>query len=93
MISEKEAAHVARLARLDLDQEQIEVFAKQLNTVLEYMAVLKEVDTSQVDIATHPNHLKNVFREDRVQSSLSREDALSNAPEKTNGFFKVPRVI
>ena len=93
MISEKEAAHVARLARLDLDQEQIEVFAKQLNTVLEYMAVLREVDTTQVEVATHAIHVDNVFREDRVRSSLSREDALTNAPEKTDGFFKVPRVI
>lgn len=93
MISEKEVAHVARLARLDLDQEQVEIFAEQLNTVLEYVEMLGQVDTTDVDLSAHGLDVDNVFREDRVRSSLSREKALENAPEKSGGFFKVPRVI
>jgi len=92
-ISKKEVVHVAHLARLELDREQVELFTGQLNTVLEYMERLKEVDTSEVDPTSQAIPVQNVFREDRVRQSLPREDALVNAPEKSKDCFKVPKVI
>lgn len=92
-ISKKEVVHVAHLARLELDREQLELFTAQLNTVLEYMERLKEVDTSEVDPTSHVIPVQNVFREDRVGQSLPREEALVNAPEKSKNCFMVPKVI
>ena len=92
-ISRKEVTHVARLARLKLDQKQVELFTTQLNTVLEYMEKLKEVDTSKVKPTFHITPMHNVFREDDVRPSLSKDESLENAPEKTEDCFVVPKVI
>lgn len=92
-ISRKEVTHVARLARLKLDQKQVELFTTQLNTVLEYMEKLQEVDTSKVKPTFHVTPMHNVFREDDVRPSLSKDEPLKNAPEKTEDCFVVPKVI
>ncbi|AXA36033.1 MAG: Asp-tRNA(Asn)/Glu-tRNA(Gln) amidotransferase subunit GatC [Candidatus Hydrogenedentota bacterium] len=85
--------HVALLARLELSEEEIEHFARDLNTILDYVAKLNELDTSGVPPTSHSLALSNVFREDIVRESLPAEAALANAPEAEDGCFKVPAVI
>jgi aspartyl-tRNA(Asn)/glutamyl-tRNA(Gln) amidotransferase subunit C len=92
-ITISEVEHVAHLARLEFDQEEKERFAKELNDILEFVAQLEEVDTSGVEPAYHALELKNVFRQDRVEPSLPRQEALKNAPEAEEGAFVVPRII
>ncbi len=92
-ISRKDVEHVARLARLRLTEEEKEKFGRQLNQILEYVEKLNELDTENVEPASHVVPLKNVLREDEVSPSLPVEEVLSNAPEKKGRYFKVPRII
>ena len=89
----EEVEHIARLAMLSLSPREKEKFTRQLNLILEYMAQLDQVDTSNVDPMSHPLGLTNVFREDEVQASLSVDDALKNAPDRSGDYFRVPKVI
>ncbi len=92
-ISKAEVVHVADLARLELDDAAIDRFAGQIDTVLAYVDMLKEADTQGVSPTSHAISLTNAFREDGVGSSLDREAALGNAPERDDETFVVPRVI
>lgn len=92
-ITKEDVRYVARLARLDISESEMETFTLQFNSILAYMDKLNELDTSNVKPMSHVIDICNSFREDSVQESLSQEVALKNAPEKENGFFKVPRII
>jgi len=85
--------HVALLARLELTEEEIEKFTSQLNSILEYFEQLNELDTSDVPPTSHVISMENVFREDEVQPSLSPDDALAGAPDRSEDYFRVPRVV
>jgi len=92
-ITQKEVEHVAKLARLDIGEDEKGTFARQLSAVLTYMDQLKEVETSGVEPTTTVLPAVNVFRDDVVRPSLPREQALANAPEQSEGFFSVPRIL
>jgi aspartyl-tRNA(Asn)/glutamyl-tRNA(Gln) amidotransferase subunit C len=93
-ITREEVKHVATLSRLSLDEKDVARFQEQLSRILDYIAQLNEVDIDGVEPTTHTvSSLKNVFREDRLKPSLPVEEALKNAPERHQDFFKVPRVI
>ncbi len=92
-ITRDEVMHVANLARLDMDEASIDKFADQIGTILEYVDVLKRVDTQGVTPTSHAISLTNVFREDREKKTLERDKALANAPQKEDGNFVVPKVI
>ena len=92
-ISKEEVIHVAELARLDLDDIAIATFADQIGSILEYVDTLARVDTKDVRPTTHAIFMNNAFREDAEKEHLDRDAALSNAPEKEDGNFIVPRVI
>jgi aspartyl-tRNA(Asn)/glutamyl-tRNA(Gln) amidotransferase subunit C len=85
--------HVAALARLSFSEEEKVRLTEQLNTILAYMEELNTMDTSAVEPLAHVIELQNVFREDTLKPCLSREEALQNAPAKTEEFFRVPKVI
>ncbi|MFH0764450.1 MAG: Asp-tRNA(Asn)/Glu-tRNA(Gln) amidotransferase subunit GatC [Candidatus Omnitrophota bacterium] len=86
--------HVAHLARLSLNDKELEAYSGQLAAILSYISKLNEVDTNNVPPTSHAiSTLKNVFRIDALKPSLSADDALANAPQKEEGFFKVPQVI
>lgn len=89
----KEAEHIAELARLKFSGEELESFTHQLNKILEYIEKLNELDTENVEPLSHPVEGNNIFREDKLKPSISREEALKNAPDKDEEFFKVPKVI
>ena len=92
-ITKDQVEYVARLAYLKLTEEEKETFTLQLDSILSYMEKLNELDTRDVEPTSHVLPIKNVFREDEVKPSLPLEEALSNAPDRKNGFFRVPRVI
>ena len=92
-ITKEEVLHVANLARLDVDKVLIDKFARQIGTVLEYVDKLKAVDTRDVIPTSHAISLTNAFREDDERQSFDSDSALSNAPEKEDGNFIVPKVI
>jgi len=84
---------VALLARLNLSETEIEQFTGQLDAILMYMDKLNELDTKDVEPTSHVIETGNVVREDQVGDSIPVEDALANAPDKEDDFFKVPRII
>ncbi|MBS4023755.1 MAG: Asp-tRNA(Asn)/Glu-tRNA(Gln) amidotransferase subunit GatC [Dethiobacter sp.] len=92
-ITREEVAHVARLARLEMTQDEMEQHTEQLNAILEYAGKLDSVDTKDIAPTAHVLPLKNVFRSDKIRPCLAREDALANAPKSEEGMFRVPRVI
>jgi len=86
--------HIAKLALLELSEEEKEKLSKELGDILNYFKKLDDLDTSNVRPMTHPiDGLKNVFREDVPWESLSTEEALKNAKHKKDGFFKAPRIL
>jgi aspartyl-tRNA(Asn)/glutamyl-tRNA(Gln) amidotransferase subunit C len=89
----KDVEHIAKLARLEFSQEEKEKFTRQFNEILAYMEKLNTLDTSNVQPLSHVIELSNVFREDVAKPGLTTEQALQNAPAKTEKFFKVPKVI
>jgi aspartyl-tRNA(Asn)/glutamyl-tRNA(Gln) amidotransferase subunit C len=91
--SEEDIEHVATLARLSLTDEEKSLFGSQMNDILEYVEKLKELDAGQAEPTSHVLSLLNVLREDEPRSSLTREEALRNAPSRTEKFFRVPKII
>jgi aspartyl-tRNA(Asn)/glutamyl-tRNA(Gln) amidotransferase subunit C len=89
-ISRDEVLHVARLARLDLREEEIERFQEQLNAILEAVGKVAELDLADVPPTAHPLDLSNIWAEDEPRPSISVEEALSNAPERSGNLFRVP---
>lgn len=92
-IEKDDVKHVAELARLKLTEEEINYFAKQLDSIINYIDQLTEVNTSNVEPTTHVLPIQNVFRDDATRPSLKAEDALKNAPSKEKELFKVPRIV
>jgi aspartyl-tRNA(Asn)/glutamyl-tRNA(Gln) amidotransferase subunit C len=88
-----EVRKVARLARLDLPEADLAVFARQLTAILGYVDQLKELDTENVEPLAHPLPVQNVFRPDELRPSLSVDEALRNAPSRSGNFFAVPAVL
>ncbi len=92
-ISEQDIKTVASLSRLRIRDDEKDDVLFQLNKILTYVENLQELDTTNVEPTTYALPIQNVFREDKVKPSLDRELALSNAPLKEDGYFKVPRVL
>jgi aspartyl-tRNA(Asn)/glutamyl-tRNA(Gln) amidotransferase subunit C len=91
-ITRDEVLHVAKLARLALSDEEVERFRGQLSAILEAVGKVSELDLDGVPPTSHPLDLVNVLADDEPVASLSREEALANAPDPENGFFGVPPV-
>ena len=91
--AEFDAAYVSKLARINLSDEEIARFQKQLTDVLKYAEKLREVDVSQVEAAAHGVPMFNIFREDKPCDWLSADEALGNAPHKANQLFVVTKVV
>jgi aspartyl-tRNA(Asn)/glutamyl-tRNA(Gln) amidotransferase subunit C len=92
-VTKKDVEYIANLSRLKYDDKELENFTHQLNDILSYMEKLNELDTENVEPLAHPIENTNVFRDDVVKESIDRELALKNAPDKTDEFFVVPKVI
>ncbi len=92
-VTKKDVEYIANLARLSFNDEELENFTHELNEILSYVDKLNELDTGNVEPLSHTVENKNVFRTDEVKPSIDREEALKNAPERTDEFFVVPKVI
>lgn len=92
-ITREQVEHVAKLARLAVTDEEKALFGRQLSSILTYVETLNRVDTTQVEPTAHVVPMQNVLREDAVKPSLSRDDALANAPDAESGCFRVPKII
>jgi len=92
-ISKEEIEHIAVLARLSLPEEEKELFGSQLSNILDYMEKLNELDTKGIEPTSHVLSLSNVMRDDIPMPSIPKEDALMNAPDHTEKFFRVPKII
>ena len=88
-----DVAYVAKLARLSLREDELQLFQGQIDQVLAYADKLREVDVSDVDVAAHAMSMFNVFREDEPRDWFTAEEALQNAPRQANGLFIVPKVV
>jgi len=92
-ISRSEVNHVARLARLKLDESEADLYQKDLNSILDYAETLKELNTEGIPPMSHVLELKNVWREDKPRKPKDTESILSNAPTREGDYFKVPRIL
>ncbi len=89
-ISREAVLHVARLARLSIPEDEIERVQAELGAILEAVSKVSELELADVPPTSHPLDLVNVFDEDLPRPSLSREEALANAPDPAEGAFRVP---
>ena len=92
-VSKKDVDYIKELARLRVSEEEAEGLVKDLNSILKYVDQHNEVDTDAVEMLVNPLYIENVYREDVVESSLTSEDFLMNAPERVEDYLKVPSVI
>jgi aspartyl-tRNA(Asn)/glutamyl-tRNA(Gln) amidotransferase subunit C len=90
MIDRKQVLHVARLARLQLSEEEVDRMAGEMSTILEHVETMNELDLEGVEPTSHVVELQNVLREDVPRECLPRERALEQAPDVADGGFRVP---
>ncbi len=93
MIDRKTVLHIAKLARLGLQEEEIGLLGQQLSVILENIAILQEADVSNVSPTAHASRLQNIMREDEVQPSYPPEVLLANAPAQAENCLKVRAVL
>jgi aspartyl-tRNA(Asn)/glutamyl-tRNA(Gln) amidotransferase subunit C len=91
-ITREDVLHVARLARLEIPEGDVEAVQAQLGAILEAVGKVSELDLSDVEPTSHPLDIVNVWAEDEPRPSLPSEDALANAPDPEDGQFRVPAV-
>lgn len=92
-VTVKDVEHIAALAKLEFNADEKEKFTHQLNQILSYMEKLNKLDTSNVEPLAQVIELQNAIRADIAQCSMTSDEAMANAPAKTDTFFKVPKVI
>lgn len=92
-ITTEEAQKIALLSRLSFADEDLEKMRDSMNSILTYMEELNQYDTTDVAPTVHAVEQYNVMREDVSHQSFRNEEALMNAPEKEDGYFKVPKII
>jgi aspartyl-tRNA(Asn)/glutamyl-tRNA(Gln) amidotransferase subunit C len=92
-ITEKDVEHVARLARLHLAPADLKVMTSQMDAMLGYVDKLNELDTSGIEPMAHAVPMSNAFREDEITEPIGVEQALQNAPQRNDNYFKVPKII
>ena len=93
MITREDVEHVARLARLELNDDELGRMREQLNAILGYIDKLRELDVTNVEPTSHAVPLVNVMREDEVVPCLPQDQMLANAPDRVGELFRVPRII
>lgn len=92
-ISREDVAHVARLARLDVTDEELDRYTGQLAAVLRHAEDVEALDLADVPPTAHPLPLVNVLRDDAVRPSLDRDEVLAAAPDAEDGRFRVPSIL
>ncbi|MCI8309052.1 MAG: Asp-tRNA(Asn)/Glu-tRNA(Gln) amidotransferase subunit GatC [Clostridia bacterium] len=92
-ISKEEIIHIAKLASLNLSEEEIERYTKDMQEILEFANTVNNVSTDDVNETIGANGLYNVFRKDEIKQIIEKEELLKNAPSQDEGMFRIPKVI
>ena len=92
-VSREEILHIAKLANLELKEEEVDTYLLHLQDILDFANVVNSAPTEGLEITIGTNENCNVFRKDEVKQETSREELLQNAPEQERGMFKIPKVI
>lgn len=92
-ISRADVAHLAGLARIDLSDAELDHFATELPSILDYVATVQQAAGEDIEAMSHPLPVNNVFREDVVRPSLTQDEALDMAPASEQGRFLVPKIL
>ncbi len=93
MIDQKTIAHIAKLARLYVTDDEAKLYGEQLSKVLGQFEQISKVDTSQTEPLVTPTDIESFWREDKVEKELTAEEIVENAPQKTGNLFTVPPVV
>ena len=93
MITDKDVKYIANLARIHLQDEEAKHLTKDLESILGYIDKLTKLDVTNIKPTSHVLPLKNVYREEKIQPSLTQEEAMKFSVEQHNGSYKVPKVI
>ena len=92
-ISAADVRKVAQLSRLQLPEDQIEMYTAQLEKILAYVEQLQSIDTENIPPTTRAVEVVNSFREDNIQNLIEKEDILEQAPHREGDFFRVPKIL
>lgn len=92
-ITQETVKKIAHLARLDTNPKETEAIQSDLTKILNWMEQLNEVDTEGIEPLTHMSNEVNVFRKDKAENTLTPDDGLKNAPDHTESYFTVPKVV
>jgi len=92
LVSREQVEHVAKLARLELQEDEKDKLVEQFSNILEYFNQLSEVDTDGIEPMAHAIPIVNVMREDKSETVITRDEIMKNAPLEEEGFFKVPKI-
>ena len=92
-ITKEQVEHVANLARLNLTQEETEHLTKDMESIIAFADKINSLDINDIEPTAHIIPINNVFRDDIIKPSMDREELLSNAPNKENGCFSVPKIV
>lgn len=92
-ITKSDIEHVAKLARLNLTEDEKEKYTKEMGAIIGFVDKLNELDTTGIQPTAHILPIQNVFREDDVKPSFDREKLFQNAPQKKDGCILVPKVV
>lgn len=93
MITKNQMKHLSGLSKIEMSDSELELYSSQMTEIIALMDTIKEIDTSSISINRFEALPPSVFRGDVVMDSLTLEEALSNAPEKSKGLFRVPKVM
>ena len=92
-INQQDVEHVARLARLSLNPDDLKTMTGQMDAILGYVDKLNELDTTGIEPMAHAVPMSNAFREDQITEPIGVERALQNAPQRADNYFRVPKII
>jgi len=92
-LKEEEILKIVKLARLQIEQDNLPKLTKEFNAILGYIKKLEEVNTDHVEAMSHVHGATNIFREDKIEDSMQIEDLLQNTPDRSGSFIRVPLVI
>lgn len=92
-VSKEEILHIAKLANLNLKEEEVEAYKEHLQNILTYANVVNEAPIEGLEESIGVNEAYNVFRKDEIVQKIQREELLQNAPDSQEGMFKIPKVI
>ena len=92
-LTKEQVLHIAELAKLELTEKELDEYTGQLDEILSYADKIGEIDTENIVPTSHVLPLKNVTRQDKTAPSLPMEEVLAGAPDRIDGFFKVPKII